>query len=129
MTNASTPAPTDLVGQSLGPYRIEQLLGQGGFAWVFAAREGDGTPVAVKVLKPRYANDPQFAPRFRNEATTASRLEHPNIVRIRSVGESNGHTYFAMDLCADALGLRIAREGPLPEADLIRVAKDIARAL
>jgi len=121
--------PTDLVGQNLGPYAIEELLGQGGFAWVFRAREADGTPVAVKVLKPRYATDPQFAPRFRNEATTASRLEHPNIVRIRSVGESNGHSYFAMDLCADALGLRIAREGPLPEADLIRIAKDIARAL
>ena len=124
-----TNAPTDLVGQTLGPYRIEQLLGQGGFAWVFAAREADGTPVAVKVLKPRYATDPQFAPRFRNEAKTASRLEHPNIIRIRSVGETGGHSYFAMDLCADALGLRIAREGPLSEPDLVRIAKDIARAL
>jgi serine/threonine-protein kinase len=124
-----TNAPTDLVGQTLGPYAIEQLLGQGGFAWVFAAREADGTPVAVKVLKPRYASDPQFAPRFRNEAKTASRLEHPNIIRIRSVGESGGHSYFAMDLCPDALGLRIAREGPLPEADLVRIAKDLTRAL
>src|SRR5258707_1268965 len=50
-----TIAPTDLVGQTLGPYRLERLLGQGGFAWVFVAREGDGTPVALKVLKPRYA--------------------------------------------------------------------------
>jgi serine/threonine protein kinase len=124
-----TNAPTDLVGQTLGPYAIEQLLGQGGFAWVFAAREADGTPVAVKVLKPRYATDPQFAPRFRNEAKTASRLEHPNIIRIRAVGESGGHSYFAMDLCPDALGLRIAREGPLPEGDLVRIAKDLTRAL
>src|SRR6185437_11536061 len=124
-----TNAPTDLVGQTLGPYAIEQLLGQGGFAWVFAAREKDGTPVAVKVLKPRYANDPQFAPRFRNEAKTASQLEHPNIIRIRSVGESDGHSYFSMDLCADGLGLRIAREGPLPEADLVRIGKDLAGAL
>jgi len=124
-----TNAPTDLVGQTLGPYAIEHLLGQGGFAWVFAAREADGTPVAVKVLKPRYANDPQFAPRFRNEAKTASRLEHPNIIRIRSVGEAGGHSYFAMDLCPDALGLRIAREGPLPEGDLVRIAKDLTQAL
>lgn len=128
MTNAP-PAPTDLVGQTLGPYRIEQLLGQGGFAWVFAAREADGTPVAVKVLKPRYATDPQFAPRFRNEAKTAARLEHPNIIRIRAVAEAAPHSYFVMDLCADALGLRITREGPLPEADLVRIAKDIGRAL
>src|SRR5215472_8298985 len=128
MTNAP-PAPTDLVGQTLGPYAIEELLGQGGFAWVFRAREADGTPVAVKVLKPRYATDPQFAPRFRNEAKTASQLEHPNIIRIRSVGEANGHSYFSMDLCSDSLALRIAREGPLPEADLLRTAKDLAHAL
>jgi len=124
-----TNAPTDLVGQNLGPYRIEQLLGQGGFAWVFAAREADGTPVAVKVLKPRYAGDPPFATRFRNEAGTAAGLEHPNIIHIRAVGESAGHSYFAMDRCADSLGARLAREGPLPEADLVRIGKDLARAL
>ena len=56
MTNAAT----DLVGRTLGPYDLEKLLGQGGFAWVFVGREIDGTPVAVKVLKPRYAGDPQF---------------------------------------------------------------------
>jgi eukaryotic-like serine/threonine-protein kinase len=124
-----TNAPTDLVGQSLGPYRLEELLGQGGFAWVFAGREADGTPVAIKVLKPKYALDPQFAPRFRNEAETAQRLEHPNIIRIRSVGRDGNHVYFAMDRCPDALGARIAREGPLPEADLVRIAMDITRAL
>jgi len=91
-------------------------LGQGGFAWAFAGREPDGTPVAVKVLKPLYAGDAQFESRFRNESETAARLEHPNIIRIRSVAKSGDHVYFAMDLCADSLGARIAREGPLAEA-------------
>ena len=124
-----TNAPTDLVGQKLGPYTLERLLGQGGFAWAFVGREADGTPVAIKVLKPRYAGDPQFETRFRNESETAAKLEHPNIIRIRSVTKTGEQVYFTMDLCADSLGARIAREGPLPETDIMRLARDIAAAL
>jgi len=122
-------APTDLVGQTLGPYTLERLLGQGGFAWAFVGRASDGTPVAIKVLKPRYAGDSQFESRFRNESETAAKLEHPNIIRIRSVAKTGEHVYFAMDLCADSLGARIAREGPLAEEDILRLARDIAAAL
>jgi len=125
----ATNAPTDLVGQTLGPYTLERLLGQGGFAWAFVGRAQDGTPVAIKVLKPRYAGDSQFESRFRNESETAAKLEHPNIIRIRSVAKSGDHVYFAMDLCADSLGARIAREGPLAEADILRLARDITAAL
>jgi serine/threonine-protein kinase len=124
-----TNAATDLVGQTLGPYTLERLLGQGGFAWAFVGRGPDDTPVAVKVLKPRYAGDPQFESRFRNESETAAKLEHPNIIRIRSVAKSGEHVYFAMDLCADSLGARIAREGPLPEEAILRLARDIGAAL
>ena len=122
-------APTDLVGQTLGPYTLERLLGQGGFAWAFVGRAQDGTPVAIKVLKPRYAGDAQFESRFRNESETAAKLEHPNIIRIRSVAKTREHVYFAMDLCADSLGARIAREGPLAEEDILRLASDITAAL
>src|SRR2546427_1200950 len=124
-----TGAPTDLVGRSLGPYQLERLLGQGGFAWVFVGREADGTPVAVKVLKPRYAGDPQFESRFRNESETAAKLEHPNIIRIRSVGKSGGNVYFAMDLCAESLGTLIANEGPLAEDEIVRIARDVTNGL
>ena len=124
-----TATSLDLVGRSIGPYRLERLLGQGGFAWVFAGRDADDTPVAVKVLMPRYAGDPQFEARFRNEAETAAKLEHPGIIRIRSVARSDGQVYFAMDLCADSLGARLEREGPLPEADIIRIVREVARAL
>jgi serine/threonine protein kinase len=124
-----TNAATDLVGRTLGPYDLEKLLGQGGFAWVFVGREVDGTPVAVKVLKPRYAGDPQFELRFRNESEIAAKLQHPNIIRIRTVAKQGDHVYFAMDLCADSLGARLAREGPLPEADIVRLASDIIAAL
>ena len=126
---AAPTAPTDLLGRSVGPYRLERLLGQGGFSWVFAGRDGAGSPVAIKVLMPRYAGDPQFEARFRNEAETAAKLEHPGIIRIRSVGRSDGQVYFAMDLCADSLGARLEREGRLPEADIVRITRDVARAL
>ena len=42
-----THTPTDLVDHTIGPYHLERLLGQGGFAWLFVGRELDGTPVAV----------------------------------------------------------------------------------
>jgi serine/threonine protein kinase len=128
VTNAP-PAPTDLVGRTVGPYDLERLLGQGGFAWVFVGRELDGTAVAVKILMPRYAGDPQFESRFRNEAETAAQLQHPNIIRIRFVARSGSYVYFGMDLCVDSLAARLAREGPLPESDIVRIAADVARAL
>ncbi len=128
MTHAPVGS-TDLVGRTVGPYDLERLLGQGGFAWVFAGRELDGTAVAVKVLMPRYAGDRQFESRFRNEAETAAKLQHPNIIRIRFVARSGSYVYFAMDLCADSLAARLEREGPLPEADIVRIAGDVARAL
>src|SRR6266508_1197933 len=123
------PEPSDLVGRLVGPYHLERLLGEGGFAWVFAGRDPDGSPVAVKVLKPRYAGDPQFDSRFRNEAETAAKLRHPSIIRIRSVARAGGHVYFAMDLCPDSLGARLARDGPLPEGAIIRIATDVAHGL
>lgn len=123
------PAPTDLLGRTVGPYDLERLLGQGGFAWVYAGHELDGSPVAVKVLMPRYAGDPQFERRFRNEAETAAQLRHPNIIRIRFVARSGSYVYFGMDLCTDSLAARLAREGPIPEGDIVRIAGHVARGL
>ena len=128
MTHAPPP-PNDLVGRTVGPYDLERLLGQGGFAWVFAGRELDGSAVAVKVLMPRYAGDPQFERRFRNEAEMAAQLQHPNIIRIRFVARSGNYVYFGMDLCADSLAARLQREGPLPEADIVRITGDVAQGL
>ena len=123
------PSPADLVGRTVGPYDLEGVLGQGGFAWVFRGRELDGSPVAVKVLKPRYAGDPQFERRFRNEAEMAAQLQHPNIIRIRFVARSGSYVYFGMDLCADSLAARLQREGPLPEPDIVQITEDVAQGL
>src|SRR3972149_1041012 len=122
--------PEELLGQTIGPFTVERLIGQGGFAWVFAGRRtADGAPVALKVLKPRYAGDQQFETRFRNEARVASELRHPNIVRILDIGKTGEVTYFAMALYPNSLASRLARDGPPAEADLLRIARDVTSAL
>jgi serine/threonine-protein kinase len=121
--------PHQLLGHRVGGYTLDRLLGQGGFSWVFAARDAGGAGAAVKVLKPRYAADPQFAARFRNEATVASALSHPRVIRIHAVGTEGDLSYFAMDLYPESLAAVLQRAGPLPEARLIAVAIDIAEAL
>jgi serine/threonine-protein kinase len=106
------------------------LIGEGGFAWVFEAHREDQTdPVALKILKHRYAGDPEFEARFRNEFTTASDLLHPNLVRILDVGRSGNLTYFAMPLYPDSLASQIERDGPLPEGRLIQIAAQVAAGL
>ncbi len=49
--------PDQLIGTTIGPYTLDRLIGQGGFAWVFAGQKDGEAPVALKVLKPRYAGD------------------------------------------------------------------------
>ncbi len=116
-------------GQRLGHYTLDRLLGQGGFAWVYSARRQDGNSFALKVLKPRYATDPAFESRFRQEAAFAAGLVHPNIVHIEEVGFEEGMAYFAMDLYPDSLSARLARENILPEADAVQIAIGVAKAL
>jgi len=122
---SDVPAP----GQRLGRYTLERLLGQGGFAWVYSATRDDANSFAVKVLKPRYAADPAFESRFRQEAAYAAGLTHPNIVHIEEVGSEGGYAYFAMDLYPDSLSARLSRENTLPETEAVRIAIGVAQAL
>lgn len=118
-----------LVGRAIGPYTVQRFIGQGGFAWVFAARSrDDDRPIALKVLRPRYAGDEEFERRFRNEAKVASELRHPNIVRILDIGKTDQVTYFAMDFYPESLADRLAH-GPLSNEDLVQVAKQVAAGL
>jgi serine/threonine protein kinase len=122
------PAP----GDKFGRYTLDQLLGQGGFAWVFAATRDDDKSFAVKVLKPRYATDKAFESRFRKEAEFAAGLLHPNIIHIEEVADprkAGPQPYFAMDLYPDTLSERLSREPTLPEADVLVIATGVAQAL
>ncbi len=122
--------PERLIGRTLGKYRVESLLGTGGFAWVFAASDPDlGVTVALKVLKPQYAGDVEFESRFRREASTAARLKHPNIIKIYTVGSEDKSVYFAMDMYTQKLTQQIGVMGSLPETAVLKLGLDISSAL
>src|SRR5215208_5543834 len=86
-------------GDRLGAYVIEQWIGAGGMAEVYRARhETLDRLVAVKVLNRAFAADPTFPLRFRREARTVARLNHPNIVTLHDYGEQGGLSYLVMAL-------------------------------
>ena len=122
--------PDTLPNQTVGPYQTSGFIGGGGFAWVLGARRDDGPEVALKVLKPKYAKDKQFTARFMNEAEVASQLRHPNIIRILEIGHDEKDVWFTMPRLATSLDARLTEDGTsLAEADIVRAARDIARAL
>jgi serine/threonine protein kinase len=120
----------DLVGHAIGPYAVRAVLGGGGFAWVVSGtREGWAGEIALKLLKPKFAQDRQFTTRFLNESAVAGELRHPNIIRILDVGQHGDIPYFAMPLFRRTLAGWLEAEPLLPEREVARTARDIARAL
>lgn len=122
--------PERYVGRQLGRFRIDEIVGSGGFAWVYRGYDPElEIPVAIKVLKPQYAGDESFESRFRREASTAAKLRHPNIIRILAVGREGDAVYFVMDFLPTSLDQRLKIMGTLPETLLIRLGMDVSAAL
>jgi eukaryotic-like serine/threonine-protein kinase len=96
-------------------YRIERLLGRGGMGVVYLAHElALDRDVAIKVLPPERASVPEVRERFKREARTAARLNHPNIVPLHTFGEVSGLLYFVMGYVAgESLAALLKREGAL----------------
>ena len=117
-------------GEELGPYRLEDVLGEGGMGQVFRARRhDDGLVVALKVMKPSMTGKEQ-ARRFLREARAAGTVDHPNLVGVLDTGEADGRPYIAMRLVEGrSLDERIQAEGALPIGDTVRIVHHIARAL
>ena len=107
---------------------LEAELGRGGMGRVFRARdERLGRAVAVKVLRPESAANPDFRARFAREARTLARLEHPGIVAVHDFGTTpDGDGYLVMQLVS---GGSIADRLPLPVADALAIAIDLCAAL
>ncbi len=86
-------------GDSLAHYKLTQKLGEGGMGTVFKAyEEALKRDVAVKVLPPRFAADPEFAERFQREAQAIARINHPNIIQVHYIGQQEEILFFAMEL-------------------------------
>ncbi|MDF2695636.1 MAG: Serine/threonine protein kinase PrkC, regulator of stationary phase, partial [Labilithrix sp.] len=119
------PPPTSLVGRTIASrYNIEQLVGGGAMGDVYRARHvGLGTEVAVKIMRPAIAGEPEFKERFYREAKAASRLEHPNSVRVLDYGqEDDGLVYLAMELLRGQDLLDVLRtEWPLSDERIVDI--------
>ncbi len=123
-------------GVRLGPYEIQSALGAGGMGEVFRARDTrlDRT-VAIKILSPALAADPQFKERFDREARAVSALDHPNICALYDVGreqpsgESTPIDFLVMQFVSgETLAERLTR-GPLKINEVMRLATEVASAL
>ena len=86
-------------GDKLGPYEVLSVLGAGGMAEVYRARDSRlGREIALKVINETLASSPDLVRRFEQEARVAGALNHPNIVAVYDVGVKDGSPYFVTEL-------------------------------
>ncbi len=117
--------------EQIGPYEILEKIGVGGMGTVYRARNTrTGQIVALKVMRPEFAEDVSFIRRFRREATIASSLQSPNIVSFLEVGQQDESPYIAMELVeGQSLASLVRSAGPLPTDQALDIAIQIAQAL
>ncbi len=119
-----------LVGRTLAHYRINTAIGAGGMGEVYRATDAKlGREVALKVLPPDMARDPERLARFQREARALAALNHPHIVTIYSVEEFDGVHFLTMELVeGESLDHRIP-EGGLLVQQIVEIASALADAL
>jgi len=120
-----------MIGTTLAHYEIRERLGHGGMGEVFRALDTRlGREVAVKLIPPEVASDPERIARFEREARALAALKHPNIATIHGFEEeAGGRRFLVMELVeGESLAERIAR-GPLPLDELLPIAIQIAGGL
>lgn len=117
-------------GTKLGRYEIRSKLGEGGMGEVYLARDTQlGRDIALKILTAEVARDQQRLHRFLQEARAASSLAHPNVAHIYEIGEVNGAHFIAMEFVeGESLDRKIGGR-PVPIAELLEIALQIADAL
>ncbi len=116
--------------QQIGPYVVTGILGSGGMATVYRARQTSvGRDVALKVITGNHNADPEFGERFRREAETTARLSHPHILKVFDFGEEAGRPYLAMEyMTGGTLRGRIGAT-PLPVPQVLKWAEQIGQAI
>ena len=126
------PYAPDLAGCALdGRYELYELIGEGTFGRVYRGYDRRlARPVAVKVIKPWWAEDPDGAESFEREAQLLARVSDPGIVQIFDVGQAEEGLYFVTELVeGESLAARLKRGGPLPATEACDIAEQLCRAL
>jgi hypothetical protein len=118
-------------GSRIGRFRIVEQLGQGGMGVVYrAVEENLGREVALKIVAPLFAHDPEFRERFSREARAQASLESAHVVAVYAHGEEDGFLYIASQLVVDGdLGLLIRTAGVPPLVDALSVIEQVATGL
>lgn len=124
-------AETIITGTTFSSYRNLKLIGHGGMAEVYSATsQTNHKPVAIKVLRAALASEDDFRKRFMREAEIVSRLEHPNIVRVKDFGNENGAYYIVMELLSGPdLNCLLKQEKQIALPQTIGLLRGVAEAL
>ena len=128
--SARAPDPSVLLDCPLGHYRIVEKIGAGGMGVVYRAHDEHlDREVAIKVLSPGTLTNEDARKRFRKEARSLSKLNHPNIATVHDFDSQGDIDYLVMEYVpGKTLRDRIC-EGPLPEIETIRLAIELADGL
>jgi serine/threonine kinase PknH len=118
------------VGDRLGGYLLEELLGEGAMGRVFrAVRESDGEVVAVKVMRAELGSDEVYVQRFERESRSGSGLDHPHLVSVLASGEADGHRYLVTRYVEGTSLDEVLGQGVLSGGSVVRLALGIGAAL
>ena len=114
-----------------GRYSLLEPIGEGGMGQVFLATDRLlRTPVAIKILRPEFSEDPQVLERFRREIILSRDLGHPNVLRVYHLGQDETRRYLTMQWVEGPnLSKLLAEDGALEEPRAVRIALKLASAL
>ena len=131
LTRTSCSTQDKMIGRSVGKARILKRLGRGGMGDVYLCQHPEyDKAIAIKILPPDLTRNEELLQRFRREAESAARLEHPNLVEILDVGEENGFHYILMAY-VDGVNLQeyLDDHGKLEPREAARIAYEVALGL
>ena len=112
-----------MVGRTISHYAVLEQIGAGGMGVVYRAHdERLDRDVALKVLSPELAGDQEFLARFRREARTLSKLNHPNVATVHDFDTEGGTSFIVMELVQGKSLTEKIRNGPLTENEVVRLA-------
>src|SRR3981081_1288954 len=119
-----------MVGKKLSHYRIEEKIGAGGMGVVYRAHDEQlDRDVAIKVLPSRSLADETTQKRFRREALSLARLNHPNVATVHEFGTQDGIDFLVTEYVSGiSMDARLAA-GPLPAAEVFRLGLQLAQGL
>jgi serine/threonine protein kinase/tetratricopeptide (TPR) repeat protein len=119
-----------MIGRTLAHYRINAAIGAGGMGEVFRATDTKlNREIALKILPPDMARDPERLARFQREARTVAALNHPNIVTIYSVEEAEGVHFLTMELVEGHSLKHFITEGGMSVEQIVDIARALGEAL